>query len=113
MQFTDQSVSAGTSTYAWDVNNDGTTDYTTKNPSHTYTAAGTYTVKLTVTNASGSDSEIKTGYITTTSPAVISGTGDYGYTSNPTGNPIGGGAGYSRIITGTECRRDVCGIHKG
>ncbi len=102
VQFTDQSVSAGTSTYAWDVNNDGTTEYSTKSPSHTYTAAGTYTVKLTVTNASGSDSEIKTGYITTTSPAVISGTGDYGYTSNPTGNPIGGGAGYSKIISETS-----------
>ena len=58
-------------TYKWDVNNDGVTDYTTKNPSHTYTSAGTYTVKLTVTNASGSDSEIKTGYITATSSAVV------------------------------------------
>jgi PKD repeat protein len=102
VQFTDQSVSAGTSSYAWDVNNDGTTEYTTKSPSHTYTAAGTYTVKLVVTNASGSDSEIKTGYITATSSPVIAGTGDFGYTSNPTGNPIGGGAGYTRILSETS-----------
>jgi PKD repeat protein len=102
VQFTDQSVSAGTSSSAWDVNNDGTTEYTTKSPSHTYTAAGTYTVKLTVTNASGSDSEIKTGYITTISSPVVSGSGEYGYAANPTGNPIGGGTGYSRIIAGTE-----------
>ena len=26
----------------------------------------------------------------------------WGRNSNPTGNPIGGGAGYSRIITGSE-----------
>jgi parallel beta-helix repeat protein len=35
---------------------------------HTYQTTGTYTVKLTVTNATGSDSEIKTNYITVTSP---------------------------------------------
>ena len=63
VQFTDQSVSAGTSTYAWDINNDGTVDSTTKSPAPYIPAAGNYTVKLTVTNASGSDSEIKTGYI--------------------------------------------------
>jgi hypothetical protein len=32
----------------------------------------------------------------------VVGTGNYGSASNPTGNPIGGGAGYSKIITGTE-----------
>ena len=104
VQFTDQSVSTGTSTYAWDVNNDGTTDYTTKSPSHTYTAAGTFTVKLTVTNASGSDSEVKTGYITASSSPVVTGTGEYGAAANPTGNPIGGGAGYTRIISQTDSR---------
>jgi len=46
-------------------------DYTTKNPSHTYQAAGNYTVKLTVTNASGSNSEIKTNYIVVTNPDMI------------------------------------------
>jgi PKD repeat protein len=102
VQFTDQSVMAGTGSYTWDINSDGIIDYTTKNPSHTYTAPGTYTVKLTVTNASGSDSEIKTGYITLTSLQ----TGDcYGAeTCNPTGNPIGGGTGYSRIITESDTR---------
>ncbi|MFA5332765.1 MAG: PKD domain-containing protein [Methanoregula sp.] len=104
VQFTDKSVSTGTTTYKWDVNNDGKTDYTTKSPSHTYTAAGTYTVKLTVTNASGSDSEIKTGYITTTATTVVTATGVYGAAANPTGNPIGGGAGYTRIISQTDSR---------
>jgi PKD repeat protein len=72
VQFTDKSVSTGTTTYAWDINNDGTVDYTTKNPSHTYQAAGTYAVKLTVTNASGSASEIKTNYIKVSSAGVLS-----------------------------------------
>jgi len=102
VQFTDQSVSTGTTTYAWDVNNDGVADYTIKNPVHTYQAAGTYTVKLTVSNASGSASEIKTGYITASSSPVL--TDDcYGAVAcNPTGNPIGGGAGYTRILSETS-----------
>jgi PKD repeat protein len=79
-------------------------DYTIKNPVHTYQTAGTFTVKLTVTNASGSDSEVKTGYISTTSSPVVAGTGDFGAESNPTGNPIGGGAGYTRIISETDSR---------
>jgi PKD repeat protein len=68
VQFTDQSVSAGTTSYTWDINNDGVTDYTTKNPIHTYQAAGDYTVNLIVTNTSGSDSEVKSNYIRVTAP---------------------------------------------
>ncbi len=70
MQFTDTSVSTGTTTYEWDINNDGVVDSTVKNPSLTYTIAGTKTVKLTVKNASGSDTEVKTGYITVSLPAT-------------------------------------------
>ena len=102
IQFTDKSVSTGTTSYKWDMNNDGIVDYTTKNPSHTYTTAGSYTVKLTVTNASGGDNEIKTNYITLSSLQA----GDcYGAEAcNPTGNPLGGGAGYTRIITEKDSR---------
>ncbi|MFX1384408.1 MAG: PKD domain-containing protein, partial [Promethearchaeota archaeon] len=53
------------STYAWDVDGDGITDYTTANPTHTYSTSGTYTVSLTVTDDDGdSDVETKSGYIT-------------------------------------------------
>jgi PKD repeat protein len=38
-------------TYAWDFNNDSVTDDTTANPNHSYSANGTYTVALTVTDA--------------------------------------------------------------
>jgi hypothetical protein len=40
---------------------------TTKNPSVTYSAAGTYDVKLVVTNSNGSDSTTQTAYITVSS----------------------------------------------
>ena len=56
-------LSTGTSplTYAWEFG-DGATS-TEQNPSHNYIRQGLYTVKLTVTNAYGSSSEIKTDYI--------------------------------------------------
>ena len=61
--FTDQSSGTAPLSYAWDFTNDGTTDSNLKSPTFTYPAAGTYTVRLTVTNSVGSDVEIKTGYI--------------------------------------------------
>jgi PKD repeat protein len=62
--FTDQSQAA--TTYLWNFG-DGQTS-TLKNPAHTYTAMGTYTVTLTATNQFGSDNEVKTNYITVTTP---------------------------------------------
>jgi PKD repeat protein len=61
--FTDTSTNSPTS-WAWDFDNDGTTDSTLQNPTHQYTTAGTYSVKLTATNAYGSNSITKTSYIT-------------------------------------------------
>jgi PKD repeat protein len=66
VRFTDQSTGTAPLTYAWDFTNDGTRDSTTQNPSFTYLSAGTYTVKLTVTNAAGSDALRETDYITVT-----------------------------------------------
>ena len=101
VQLTDRSVSTGTTSYQWDINNDGVVESTLKNPVLTYTTAGNKTVKLTVTNASGSDSEVKTNYITV---SVRSGECFGAESCNPTGNPIGGGAGYTKIITETDSR---------
>ena len=70
VHFTDQSTGSAPLTYAWDFQNDGTVDSTVQNPQHTFTAAGNYTISLTVTNSAGSDREIKTDYITV-SPASI------------------------------------------
>ncbi|WJI09196.1 PKD domain-containing protein [Methanobacterium sp. CWC-01] len=60
VNFTDQSLNSPTS-WLWDFGDGGTS--TEQNPSHVYTAEGTYTITLTATNSSGSDSEVKTGYI--------------------------------------------------
>ncbi len=65
--FTDASTGTATS-WAWDFENDGVVDSTEQNPAHIYETASTYTVNLTVANAGGSDSEIKTNYITVTEP---------------------------------------------
>ena len=69
--FTDNSTGTVES-FAWDFQNDGTVDSTEQNPVHTYTAAGNYTVNLTVANAGGSNSSVKTGYINvSTVPAPV------------------------------------------
>lgn len=62
VQFTDESTGTSTS-YEWDFENDGTIDSADQNPGHTYNTPGTYTVKLVVSNAGGSDDEVKTDYI--------------------------------------------------
>ncbi|AAM05162.1 DUF3344 domain-containing protein [Methanosarcina acetivorans] len=67
VQFTDESTGSPTS-WAWDFENDGIIDSTNQNPSFTYTSAGNYTVNLTVANADGSDSEVKTDYIVVNEP---------------------------------------------
>ncbi|HGY55724.1 MAG TPA: PKD domain-containing protein [Caldithrix abyssi] len=67
VNFTDQSTNNPTS-WSWDFGDGGTS--TQQNPSHEYTAAGTYTVSLTATNADGSDTNTKTDYITVTEPAA-------------------------------------------
>jgi serine protease len=63
--FTDASTNSPTS-WAWTFGDGGTS--TVQNPSYIYTAAGTYTVALTATNAYGSNTLTKTGYITVTAP---------------------------------------------
>ncbi len=67
VSFADVSTGNPTS-WSWTFGDGGTA--TTQNPSHTYTAAGSYTVSLAATNAYGSDVATKVGYITVTEPGV-------------------------------------------
>jgi PKD repeat protein len=97
VQFTDKSTNTPTS-WAWSFGDGGTS--TAKNPSHTYTKEGTYTVKLTVSNKCGSDTEIKDNYITVSSDCLkgdIDGNGVVlindavlllKHIANPIGNPF-------------------------
>jgi beta propeller repeat protein len=67
--FTD--ISTGSPT-AWNWSfGDETANSTQKNPLHTYSAAGNYTMSLTVTNAAGSNTTTKSAYIKVTEPTPI------------------------------------------
>ena len=75
VQFTDLST-GDVLTRTWDFG-DGITD-TLESPTHTYTAAGVYTVSLTVSGLGGTDDEIKAGYITVYEPVQAD------FTASPT-----------------------------
>jgi gliding motility-associated-like protein len=63
INFQNQSTGNGSPVYLWDFG-DGNTS-SSVNPSHTYSANGTYTVKLVVTNSSGcTDTAIKVNAVT-------------------------------------------------
>ena len=67
IQFADASTNSPTS-WNWTFGDSNTS--TDQNPTHTYVLAGTYDVKLQVTNSDGTDWENKTGYLTFTNPAT-------------------------------------------
>jgi len=61
ISFTDLTTNAPTS-WLWDFGDGGTS--TLQNPTHAYTTPATYTVMLIATNSFGSDTIVKTSYIT-------------------------------------------------
>jgi parallel beta-helix repeat protein len=81
VDFTDTSTGLITS-WSWDLNGDGTPDSSVRNPSCTYTQAGTFTVSLTVTGPGGADTEIKTDYIIVTEPPPVA-----DFIGSPTSGP--------------------------
>ncbi|MFA5212285.1 MAG: PKD domain-containing protein, partial [Methanoregula sp.] len=86
VRFTDTTTNTPIS-WLWDFGDSGTS--TVRNATHTYRMTGTYSVNLTVTNSAGSDSEVKSGYITV-SPGSEGGLANtawpkFGYDSRNTG----------------------------
>src|SRR4030095_3534334 len=68
VNFSNTSTGSITS-YAWTFGDGGTS--TVASPSHTYAAAGSYTVSLTVTGPGGSNTQTRTNYVTVgTTPPV-------------------------------------------
>lgn len=89
VNFTD--LSSGATGWSWDFGDGGTA--TTKNPSHTYTLSGFYTVKLIATGANScSDSIIKTQFIKIQAPQVainnLPAEGCVPFTINPSPNVV-------------------------
>ena len=69
VSFTDTSAGASISNRRWDFGDGNISDYSVAtNPFHSYTSDGTYSVNLTVTNATGSNSLLRSNYITVTPP---------------------------------------------
>jgi len=64
-----QNLSTGSGlTYQWNLGNGNNS--VSQNPSASYINPGTYTVTLTATGPGGTDTEVKTGFITVFTPPV-------------------------------------------
>jgi len=108
--FTDTST-GGPASWSWDFG-DGTTS-TAQNPVHTYTAAGTYTVSLSVTNAQNNTaSHTKVDYIHVTQGSldfiIDENVFIYGNTLEFAGSTING-PGATAVITGGLTTNDLNG----
>jgi PKD repeat protein len=109
--FTDASTGSPTS-WQWSFGDGGTS--TLRNPAHTYTAAGAYTVTLTATNAGGSSQATQS--VTVTAPPVSS-TPTRFYTLTAcraidTRNPNGAAGGPALVANGARVFpvAGACGI---
>ncbi len=95
VRFTDASTGP-VKTWAWEFG-DGATS-TERNPVHTFTKTGTYSVRLLVGDYQSADNEIRTDYITVMSSPPVG--GDHGYflvSTNPANATI-----YLEEISGTR-----------
>ncbi|MCD4819167.1 MAG: PKD domain-containing protein [Candidatus Cloacimonetes bacterium] len=56
--------------WEWDFDNDGTIDSNEQNPLHIYSEEGIYTISLTVSDGTSTDTEVKIDYIEVTSTSI-------------------------------------------
>jgi PKD repeat protein len=88
--FTDASTNTPTS-WTWSFGDGSSVNATARNPVHTYSRVGTYTVALTATNAVGSNTITRTGYVTVTAAKVP--------VASFTGTPVSGTSPLKVIFT--------------
>ncbi|RKY14468.1 MAG: hypothetical protein DRP82_04005, partial [Planctomycetota bacterium] len=84
--FTDKSTGNPTS-WEWDFDNDGTVDSTDRNPSWTYNDPGWYTVRLTVSDGTDTDTCVKEMYVLVAD--------NVWYVNGDGGDDTNGGTGWS------------------
>ena len=97
--------------WQWDFDNDGTIDAITKNPIHTYTETGSYSVSLTIFTENHRVNKVKENYI------LVSNGEDY-YVSISAGNDANPGTLISPFQSIQKCaetaaRGDRCNIRQG
>ncbi|MDQ6985408.1 MAG: PKD domain-containing protein [Candidatus Dojkabacteria bacterium] len=97
VDFTDIS-SGNVLTWEWDFDNDGVVDSTDQNPTYTYTEAGTFEVKLTITDADGSVTVTRTSAVKVLDPSASIEVFRF------RNNDLGGSAHF--YVTGTQ-NRDI------
>lgn len=90
VNFSNTSSAAGSATYTWSFGDGGTS--TANSPSHTYTANGTYTVTLIVSQSGCIDTLIKPAFVII-QPIVAS------YTASPTSVCTGGQINFTNTST--------------
>jgi PKD repeat protein len=93
VSFTDLSTNSPTS---WNWNFGDNQIATLQNPTHTYSTAGVYTITLEVSNANGTDSEVKTNYITVTDGNAVP---DAEFTASSTTVAVGGTVSFTDLTT--------------
>lgn len=96
VNFNDASTGSPTK-WAWDFGDGGTSEL--QNGSHKYVSAGTYTVKLTVSNTAGSNSTSKKLTVSALKPPVAS------FTANPTSGSRPLTVNFKDTSTGTVTSR--------
>jgi PKD repeat protein len=120
VQFTDLSTNGPTS-WAWSFPGGTPATSTSQNPAVTYYTPGTYDVTLVATNVTGSDPEVKTGYITvanvpdcTTPVAPLNGAANVSITTNLQWNSVADATGYTLYFgTNNPPTNVVNGVNQG
>jgi PKD repeat protein len=100
IQFNDTSASIGIQYWNWSFGDTAwfnTTDSSLRNASHTYTGVSSYTVSLTITNTTTSDTKTRSSYINISAPRPIP-----AFTSNTTSGFIPQGISFNDTTASTN-----------